>query len=179
MKAQIAFLGLAAILASNTAQAIDLSGLWTSTDYTCLSGKTYNELFRVSDDGINYQAVKIVGDECVTAGSVSFFGTRSSTSPVCHVVLGNQGSPSSSLGDCSLTIVDTNTIQVYGSTLKRFKQSGKSTGVTVTKVDCKNVTTNSAIVPGNRYDNNSSWSCDKLPMKTGDTIVQTVTGKVQ
>ena len=136
MKKTLGILSLCAVLipaiinaapVSSKIISIDLNGFWTSNDYICLGGKTYEELFRIADDGNNYQAVKLAGDECVTTGSVSFFGSRNNNNintGTCHIIVGNQTNPTSVLTDCDVTIIDNDTINVYGSTLKRFKQNG-------------------------------------------------------
>lgn len=166
------------VTSTTSAQALDLSGLWESSEYGCF-GPAITELVKVTDDGVNYQAVKLRGDDCVPTGSITFFGNRSATQEMCKTVLGNPTFPSSSLGSCSLTVIDANSFTISGiGTFTRVRESGGVNGVSLTKVSCKNSTTGAAAA-GTVFDAGSGWSCDQLSVKAGDIVVQTLRGRAQ
>jgi hypothetical protein len=52
---------------------IDLSGLWVTTDFECRSSKR-REVLQVDQRDLNVSGTKVVGDDCVPAGYVSFEG---------------------------------------------------------------------------------------------------------
>jgi hypothetical protein len=53
----------------------NLSGRWTSNSYTCPPEAPHRETVKIVQKGPRLVATKIVGDDCVHGGHVSFLGT--------------------------------------------------------------------------------------------------------
>ena len=51
-----------------------LTGEWASSNYECPVGLTHDETITIDQRGLSFTATKITGDECVTAGHVTFYG---------------------------------------------------------------------------------------------------------
>lgn len=167
------------VLASASAQAENLTGVWIATGYSC-SNVPSTELVRITDDGVNYQAVKLRGDRCVTAGSVTFFGIRKGSQSFCKAVLGDETEPNSVIDDCGgrpVVAADGSfTLPGLGLSFRRTT-IGTTDAVRVTRAECRNTTTGRTVA--GTLTGTNEWSCERLPMKTNDTVVQTITGRVE
>ena len=60
--------------ADTKSDALDLSGEWSSSEYQCPVGVDHDELIRITQRGTAIEARKIVGDNCVPTGHVTFAG---------------------------------------------------------------------------------------------------------
>jgi hypothetical protein len=52
-----------------------LSGRWASDGYTCPAGTAHHETVEIVQTGSHLVATKVIGDDCVHGGHVSFLGT--------------------------------------------------------------------------------------------------------
>jgi hypothetical protein len=105
----------------------DLSGRWTSNDYTCPQVVPHHELFDVLESGTTIVGVKVVGDDCVPAGRVSFQGTISSSAGKVDIYeAAPHGTPQITLRNQPLTIQGGNHFAIgqAGAALRFQRTSG-------------------------------------------------------
>jgi hypothetical protein len=181
--------GLTSVLLANVAQAVtlnqvDLNGIWVRDSQSCAEGQpAIKEIVEITDDGDNYHAVKQKGSACTNTGLVSFFGSR--TSGICKTIGGTPTAPSSTLNDCTgyIEVTDKNTLSLFAGAIvfkRKAYRSGEVAKMAVSKVECENLSTGDTAagkVVGT-MNKNSQWNCAALPMKKGDEVIQTITGKV-
>ncbi len=93
------------------AAAEDISGRWTATGYVC--GVALTEIVQVYDNGDDFQGIKVTGDKCVTAGAVTFFGSRKGVK-TCKLVTGSESAPNSGTINCPspLTVTGPNAFTI-------------------------------------------------------------------
>jgi hypothetical protein len=84
-----------------------LTGIWTASGYGCTDdSQPPKEEIRVVQDGTQLTAVKVTGDNCVLAGSVTWQGTITGTAFPVRVTGGHPGNPSSVAIDAQLKLID-------------------------------------------------------------------------
>lgn len=104
---------------------IDLSGIWKGEGYKCLPGKLYTEEISISHNLKTGEviATKITGDECVTAGNVTFKGNYNGEDKRFSVTftVGNPTSPNSSTLSSTIDVLNSKLIKGTsdGVTFKR------------------------------------------------------------
>lgn len=92
-----------------------LSGMWLGTNYQCPIGVVHEERVSIAADGESLTATKIDGDDCVAAGSVTFYGTPSSI----RCVTGIPGEPEPGEYAGSIEQVDSDRFTACGVTFER------------------------------------------------------------
>jgi hypothetical protein len=101
---------------------LDLSGSWTSGDYSCTGGTQPVETISIQHDDAGLVGTKTLGDPCVPTGSVSFRGklpgptalgaiTLPASFPVT-VTTGTPSAPASSTAATTLRIISANELQI-------------------------------------------------------------------
>lgn len=96
-------------------QAIDLCGIWFGYNYNCyelnattgqITPYTLTEIIDIRQIGDTTYAVKITGDDCVTAGQITWKGIISDSQSTVFVTLGAPEAPNSSLIENPLIVVN-------------------------------------------------------------------------
>jgi len=82
----------------------DISGIWTSSDYQCPAGVEHTEKIKIEKHGSVYTAIKLIGDDCVPTGYVTFFYDINTDN--CRGLAGQPFGSPSTLFACQITIVD-------------------------------------------------------------------------
>lgn len=93
----LSFLGV-----SLQVQANDISGVWSSNDYECPAGTNHIEKFKIEKNEGVYTAIKLIGDDCVPTGFVTFVWDSNSNN--CRIFGGNISNPASAIGECRVSI---------------------------------------------------------------------------
>lgn len=92
---------------------INLSGEWTAMGYEC-AGRTYEEQINIQHDldTGDFEATKITGDPCVTAGNVTFWGTYDGKGTNFSFVAigGNPEEPNSARANGNMMMNDMNSM---------------------------------------------------------------------
>ena len=123
----------AALLAGcgGSATSTDLSGQWTSDQYTCPIGIPHHETVSIVQTGSHIVATKMVGDDCVHTGHVSFLGTMSGkTGIVGFWTASKGGTPGLGQQTQPLQVENANrfTVEFPGVGLMRFERASESSG---------------------------------------------------
>ncbi len=166
-------------VSGGSAVAEDISGRWTATGYVC--GVAMTEIVQVYDNGDDFQGIKVTGDKCVTAGAVTFFGSRKGVK-TCKLVIGSESAPNSGTINCPAPLVVTgpNAFTIGSLSFKRsgtITVGGDADRLVLSVANCRNVST--SIGSSGTLVGNSGWTCKNLKVKRGDTVVMQVTGTVQ
>lgn len=102
------------------AQLNDLCGIWVGHNYNCFTvnpdntaGFYYlNELIEIKQNGTLFTAIKITGDDCVTAGQITLQGNYTQPTFEVSVTTGTPWSPNDNVvAGLSVTVIDNNTIE--------------------------------------------------------------------
>jgi hypothetical protein len=107
---------------SRTPRTFTLTGQWISYDYQCPAGTVLTETFSIKKTDSAFVATKIIGDDCVTSGHVSFYASGGEPEPpvfTCHAGTGYE---------CAYTIHD-----AHGS-INLVLASGQSHGYNITLI---------------------------------------------
>lgn len=95
-------------------QQIDLCGIWLGNNYNCytlnpVTGQaeayTLTEVIEIQTIGDTTYATKITGDDCVTAGQITWKGIISDSQSTVFVTVGAPESPNSSIIENPLIVV--------------------------------------------------------------------------
>ena len=78
IKSSIPVFSQSLTLAEKIFEQCDFSGIWLGIGYQCPAGTLHNERVTITHDGDKISAIKIDGDDCVTAGQTTFTGTYNS-----------------------------------------------------------------------------------------------------
>ena len=89
-----------------------LTGDWIGQNYHCPAGISHNEKVSITQNGNVILAVKITGDECVTAGSKTFSGIWNISTNLFNIewICGSPQSPNSTNCYGDLKVIDENTL---------------------------------------------------------------------
>jgi hypothetical protein len=123
----------AALLAGcgSSATSTDLSGQWTSNQYTCPSGIPHHETVSIVETGSHIVATKTAGDDCVHTGHVSFLGTMSGKTGVVGFWTASEGgTPGLGQPTQPLQVENANrfTVEFPGVGLMTFDRASGSSG---------------------------------------------------
>jgi hypothetical protein len=65
---------------AGSTHGVNLGGRWTSSDYTCPVGVRHLETVEIEQRGSQLTATKVIGDQCIPGGHVTFTGELSGDS---------------------------------------------------------------------------------------------------
>ncbi|MEK8019356.1 MAG: hypothetical protein VSS75_020990 [Candidatus Parabeggiatoa sp.] len=104
------------------AQANDITGIWISKDYTCLGGTAPpTEKIKIEKKDSVFTAIKLVGDDCVPAGDLTFYWDTSTDN--CQIQSSPAFSSEASLSPCRVKVVDNNNFELsVGSGIVKFSK---------------------------------------------------------
>ncbi len=120
--------------ASFQSQAEDLSGVWVTDNYQCPVGVVHSEKVKIEKNGMVYTAIKLVGDNCVPAGFVSFIWDSATNN--CHIFVGSPSNPANVVELCSINVENDNNFIVsrepnlQENKINFRKESNKSSSIT-------------------------------------------------
>ena len=97
---------------TQTNNSRNLSGTWTGVGYQCPWGTFHNEIIDIQQRGNQLVATKITGDECVTAGNITFKATYNQNPFSATFAGGLPHNPNSASSEYQLTVVHPDTIVV-------------------------------------------------------------------
>jgi hypothetical protein len=93
--------------ACSASPTVDLTGSWSSADYTCPPGVLHAETFRIVQEDTHVVATKVVGDNCVPSGHDTFEGTVVDHAGTVDFWMGAEGgTPAIALRGAQLTVID-------------------------------------------------------------------------
>jgi hypothetical protein len=96
----------------STESTLDLSGTWNVTGYTTSDGPAGTEVITIAQNGSSIVATKVVGDENVPAGQITFKGTITGNTSHVQIQGAYPGFTNPDFSDATLTIIDANDLTV-------------------------------------------------------------------
>jgi hypothetical protein len=106
---------------SNTsfAQLSDLCGIWFGHNYACsiisadgtIKPVRKTEVLFIKHNGAHTVATKIIGDDCVTAGQISWQGNYNENPFKAKLTLGHRLAPGSSTTNIRISVIDATHIE--------------------------------------------------------------------
>jgi gliding motility-associated-like protein len=91
----------------NYAQNVDLCGVWYGHNYGCITSNI-TEIILIEMVGNYCTATKITGDDCVTAGNITWEGEYSSNVFPVRFQVGAVNNPNAAWGPGSITVINEN-----------------------------------------------------------------------
>ncbi len=154
-----------ALLAPATASAVNLTGLWVGSGYSCGTSR-FDELMRIDQSADSFTASKLTGDACVPAGGPSFFGKLSgNTTSACTIVLGSTSCPACSSAACTVEIIDDKSFRIPSHGLT-FTRSSTPLNVELTLSGCTTCRTGDRLTVKARVNNLDTREA-KVEVKVG------------
>ena len=157
------------LLTSNSAfsQLSDLCGVWLGYNYQCytilpdssLNFYTKTEVILIEHNGDSTVATKIIGDDCVTDGQITWQGNYNQNPFSASVTLGSPSSSGISSTEGMITVVNPNRIQSsFGVTFVKAKCSqidSLNLNLDSLNLECNYCQTDATIVMPNVFTPNS------------------------
>lgn len=106
----ISFLLSIAVL-NSFSQSYDLCGIWLAYNYECPSDTFNTEVIEIQHNGDEVIATKIIGDDCVTTGHITWQGTYDKDTFDVVMTIGIPSNPNGGTIPSTMIVIDSNRIQ--------------------------------------------------------------------